>query len=60
VEFNNYNLITNEIITKEMIQGEWHSGDKRKESLTKARYDYEEKQKIVNRILILKEKGGWY
>jgi len=47
----NNNLKSNETIAKEVIQGKWHNGDKRKGALTQAGYNYEEIQKIVNRMM---------
>ena len=40
-----------EEIAKEVIRGEWGSGETRKTKLTEAGYDYEAVQKEVNRIL---------
>lgn len=40
-----------ETIAKEVIAGKWHSGDKRKEELSKAGYDYHAVQIKVNELL---------
>ena len=40
-----------EEIAKEVIRGDWGSGETRKTKLTEAGYDYEAVQKEVNRIL---------
>lgn len=42
---------SNEEIADEVIQGLWETGDKRKELLTNAGYNYDEIQKIVNEKL---------
>lgn len=45
------NKKTNEEIANEVIQGKWGNGVERKEALTKAGYDYDAVQKIVNSIM---------
>ena len=42
---------SNEEIAKEVIHGEWGSGNDRRQRLTAAGYNYQEIQKIVNQIL---------
>jgi hypothetical protein len=42
---------TNEQIAEEVIQGLWGNGADRKNRITKAGYNYNEIQKIVNRKL---------
>ena len=42
---------SNETIAKEVIQGKWGNGADRKNRLTKAGYDYNAIQKIVNKLL---------
>lgn len=42
---------SNEEIAKEVIQGKWGNGTARKEALTKAGYNYEAVQKIVDSIM---------
>jgi len=42
-------------VAREVIAGDWGSGDKRKEALTKAGYNYDEVQKEVNRLLSCRE-----
>lgn len=42
---------TNEEIAKEVIQGKWDNGQARKDTLTKAGYDYNMIQSIVDKLL---------
>lgn len=42
---------TNEEIAKEVIQGKWGNGQERKTRLTNAGYNYNDVQKIVNKML---------
>lgn len=45
------NIKSNEEVAREVIQGLWGNGAKRKEKLTKAGYNYNTIQGIVNRLL---------
>ena len=49
---NKKNKSTTEIV-KEVLKGDWGTGEQRKRALTNAGYDYEEIQKEVNRIVNL-------
>lgn len=40
-------------IAKEVLSGEWGSGDQRKKALTNAGYDYAQIQKLVNKVVSL-------
>lgn len=52
IEQNNKSkLKPNEEIAKEVIQGKWGNGNARKTALTKAGYDYNKIQTIVNKML---------
>lgn len=42
---------TNSEIASEVIDGKWGNGAERKEALTKAGYDYDEIQKLVNKLI---------
>lgn len=42
---------SNEEVAKEVIQGKWGNGQERKDRLTKAGYDYNTVQSIVNKML---------
>lgn len=51
-KFNGYNNVKPlETIAKEVIDGLWGNGEKRKELLTKAGYDYNKVQEIVNKLV---------
>ena len=45
------NQKSNGIIAREVIQGKWGNGDKRKKNLTEAGYNYTTIQKIVNSLI---------
>ena len=53
------NLKTNEDLATEVIRGLWGNGTERKDRLTKAGYNYEEIQKIVNDRLLGKKKSNY-
>lgn len=48
---NRNNKKTSEIIAKEVIEGKWGNGANRKAELTKAGYNYNAIQKLVNKML---------
>ena len=50
---------TNEDLATEVIQGKWGNGQERKDRLTKAGYNYEEIQKIVNYRLLGNKKSNY-
>ena len=45
------NKKSNEEIAREVIKGLWGNGQERKDNLAKNGYNYEEVQKLVNKIL---------
>ena len=52
------NKKSNEEIATEVIQGLWGNGGERKDKLTKAGYNYNEIQKVVNQKLLKKKKSN--
>ena len=50
---------TNEDLATEVIQGKWGNGQERKDRLTKAGYNYNEIQKIVNYRLLGNKKSNY-
>ncbi|MFR8117265.1 MAG: GH25 family lysozyme [Clostridia bacterium] len=50
---------TNEDLATEVIQGKWGNGRERKDRLTKAGYNYNEIQKIVNERLLGNKKSNY-
>ena len=53
------NLKTNEDLATEVIHGLWGNGGERKDRLTKAGYNYDEIQRIVNERLLGKKKSNY-
>lgn len=45
------NLKPNQVIAQEILAGMWGNGTERRERLTKAGYDYEKVQSIVNALV---------
>ena len=44
-------LKSNQVIAKEVLDGKWGNGADRRERLTKAGYDYDKVQSIVNALV---------